>query len=141
LGRPQVCARIVVSLLVVSTSNSADDFPPTELALNSLKIEMNVNEEKYMEDWHRQRKSANLILRMEEYIQQRVVRTSIDHESSIPQSLSDDNVSQVSGMAPDNQFHHDAHTEIEASGRVENADENYGGTRRESLFDYGGNHR
>lgn len=127
------------SLLVVSTSGTNDN-PSKELALNSLKIEMNVNEGKYMEDWHRQRKSANLILRMEEYIQQRVVRLR-DHESSIPQLLNDDNVSQVSGMAPGNQFHYDAHTEIEASGRVENVDENYGGTRRESLFDYGGNNR
>lgn len=49
----------------------------TELVMNYLQIEMNVDEDRYMENWHRERRSATLILQFESYLRSHVVR---DHD-------------------------------------------------------------
>lgn len=109
-----------------------------EIVLNTLNIEMNVNEEKYMEDWHRERMSASLVLRMEEYIQSKVLRSSTAGEHGTPHS-DNENVPSTSN----HDFAYDAHPMelTESSDHLDPAvSTDYAGNRRrDSLFDYGGN--
>jgi hypothetical protein len=113
----------------------------TEFMLNYLGIEINVDEDKYMEDWHRERMSASLILRFEEYVQSYVLRdseqTSSRHGSSKMLRDEDDNshVSKLSGATPDD-YNYGAHIEMTESNHLEHVRLR---GRKESLFDYGGN--
>jgi sodium/hydrogen exchanger 8 len=54
----------------------------TTFLLNFLKIETEIDEEKYMENWHRERRSANILLRVEDFIQRLVVRKDAFHPVS-----------------------------------------------------------
>ena len=91
--------------------------------LNYLRIEVDVDEEKYMEDWHRERRSASLVLRLEGYIQSKVLR-----EPSSPRHSDDDDHPE--------RFDYDAHVETDdEADTLERVEKN----RRHSLFDYGGN--
>lgn len=52
----------------------------TEPMLNMLKIDMNVDENKYMDDWNKKRQQASCILRWEEFIQRHVTREETCNE-------------------------------------------------------------
>jgi len=98
----------------------------TEIVLNGLNIEMNVDEDKYMEAWHSERRSANLLLRVEEFIQRRVMR-----EPSMVMTPKMDDQSQTTEQ------HYQYHVEMTESDHLERMDQ-MGFKRRESLFDFGG---
>jgi hypothetical protein len=49
----------------------------TEFVLSLLRIEMNVDEEKYMETWHKERRSAGRIIRFEDFVQRHVLRAEL----------------------------------------------------------------
>jgi len=109
----------------------------TEVMIKVLNIDMNVDEDKYMEDWHQQRESAGLILQFEEFVQQHAVRAdSLSVQNSQEQDGSGRPPSQRSlGTAS---YH--AHVEVTESQHLRNLDEmGYPRTRkRNSVFDYGG---
>jgi hypothetical protein len=118
----------------------------TSSMLNYLQVEINVDEDKYMEDWHRHRMSASLILRFEEYVQRHVLRdseqTSSRHDSSKMLRDEDDSsqVSKLSGTTgTPNRFNYDygAQVEMTESNHLEYVKLAKSG-RTESLFDYGG---
>lgn len=102
----------------------------TELMLNALKIDMNVDEERYMEDWHQQRQSDGMILRFEELVNHHAVRDQDEDEPAIHP------------MTP---AHHDSDhhlpVEMTASRHFAHAEEmGYERHKRKkgSLFDFGG---
>ena len=65
----------------------------TEAMLAFLQIETNVDEEKYMDNWHQERRSATVLLRLEDLIRRNVVRQDFDL------SLSVESVGQQSSSA------------------------------------------
>lgn len=60
----------------------------TEVALNCLKIDMKVDEEEYMDEWHRQRQQNTVILQLEEKLNEYVVRQD-EEEETIPGEYED----------------------------------------------------
>jgi hypothetical protein len=129
-----IVATMVIVLVTVFALGTT-----TEFMLNYLGIEVNVDEDKYMDDWHRERRSSSLILRFEEYVQRHVLRdseqTSPRHGSSKILQDEDDNMSKLSAATPDG-FNYGAQVEMTESNHLEYIRQR---GRRESLFDYGGN--
>ena len=132
-----VAATMLIVLFTVFALGST-----TELVLNLLQIEMDVDENKYMENWHRERRSANLIRRFEEFVRRHVVRAELSCASShstrsSPGSQSEDNLSV--GMAEDAIIYNGHIEQSEAGGDLDISNTaSYGRRKRkESLFDYG----
>jgi sodium/hydrogen exchanger 8 len=104
----------------------------TESVLNFLKIEMNVDETKYMEAWHTARSEDGLILRFEELVQQHVIRPvtplAVDTSDS-HQPMAGDDVSIASGF----RHHHDEYENgLDASNSSRHETR-----RQDSVFDHG----
>ena len=134
----------------------------TELALRALDIDMNVDEDMYMEEWHQQRKQDGIILRFEDFVNRHAVRKGDDSDEDDydTSAVLESHVSfetEVVGRrrqrrTPDGSFadtfnvHEDSyhHVEITESGHFERLRDT-GGHRhqrkKESLFDYGGETR
>lgn len=103
----------------------------TSFVLGCLDIEMNVDEERYMENWHQERTSATILLHIEDMIKRNVVRqengvqslspTSGGSPSGSPCRIYDNNDNSVE--------EHHFHT---MDQRFPSSP-----TRRHSLFDYG----
>jgi len=116
----------------------------TEMFLNYLQIEVNVDEDKYMENWHRERKPANMILRLEEMIQRNVVRDAQQDgiDDGLPTKVlrDDDDASQQSKFSTDDEFAYGAHVEVTTADHLKHVDSliRHRKKRRESLFDFGG---
>jgi len=137
--REFVLTTMVIVLVTVFLLGGA-----TETMLAVLNIETGIDEEKYMEDWHQERRSANILLRIEDIIQRNVVR---QHSNSVhsPTAVSQQSpVSPVESSAPGS-YSQVGDTE---EGRLQNTanEETLSPTtlstmrRKASLFDYGANH-
>jgi NhaP-type Na+/H+ or K+/H+ antiporter len=98
----------------------------TEMVLNHLEIEVNVDEDGYMEDWHRQRSSHSLVLKFEAFLHKHAVRPNARVTANDKLTLDDD------ALQSDYQQHVEV-TEFEHIDAV--VDMGY--RERESLFDYG----
>lgn len=96
----------------------------TEVMLNRLQIESDIDEERYMADWHRERSSAGLVIKFEKLLHHYTVRQSLPE-------VSDDG--KLRKEADDHAYHQ--HVEVTESEHI-NVVETMG-KRRESLFDYG----
>lgn len=95
----------------------------TSFVLTCLNIEMNVDEERYMENWHQERTSATILLLFEDIIRRNVVRQDDGMQSFSPTSAGSPNISI--DFAEDHHF------------RTMNQNLPCSPTRRHSLFDYG----
>ena len=117
----------------------------TEAALTCLNIEMNVDEDNYMEAWHRERSQDGLILQVEGVLQQYALRT----ETSIAVNTDDEH---HVGMAPGEasiasgfHHHHDDDDENDhhhrqrsgGGGMMEAGPQSPRGNKKDSVFDYG----
>jgi NhaP-type Na+/H+ or K+/H+ antiporter len=120
----------------------------TEMVLNHLEIESNVDEDGYMEDWHRQRSSNHRVLAFEAFLHKHFVRSSnttldttsspnANAKSSIEVSDNDDALIQSAGG-----YH--MHVEITEAEHFDTVVDmgsppppSSPTKRRESLFDYG----
>lgn len=103
----------------------------TELMLSYLQIESNVDEDKYMETWHLERRSASLILCFDEFVQRNVVR----REELLDEVSEDGGSSQDDTHPQQVQHHYDTHVEMTASDHFDRISKK---PKKESLFDYGG---
>ncbi len=109
--------------------------------LKCLKIEVDVDEDAYMEDWHRERQQDGLIIRFEDFMQRHATRSrdgeqqrcepeeeiapkTPPRETNKPASP----IRRVSSLT-DYHAHHVEMTEQDTFDAVD---------RKESLFDYGG---
>jgi hypothetical protein len=125
----------------------------TECALNIWHIEQNVDEDLYMENWHRERKEDGLILRFEDFIMRYVVRAptsgiAVNSEEAAAPDGGGGGGSDAAGgpirtLSP---YHHSMSDAIEMTelGHFENMDRlrcsSHHVRKRESVFDYGGDH-
>jgi NhaP-type Na+/H+ or K+/H+ antiporter len=109
----------------------------TGTMLNWLEIAMNVDEERYMDNWHQERRSASLLLQLNDIIQRNFVR---QESSALPQ------VSPRAGSprhaispieSPPSMDY--SNVEVTEERHFENMDEMGGSPRRRetSLFDFG----
>jgi hypothetical protein len=120
----------------------------TEAMLAFLQIETDVDEEKYMENWHQERRSATILLRIEDLIQHYVVRQDLDSV------LSGERLNQLNlsahvecSHAPGSYSHvgevEDENIQTTANGEpMTPTNTNIGASKarqRSSLFDYGAN--
>lgn len=110
----------------------------TEAALNYLKIEMNVDEDSYMEAWHRERSQDGFILQVEGVFQQYALRSgtsmALNTEDERPVAMT------PGGDAIASDFHHHHDTdEGDRSGMMEAGTQcpPRGKKKKESVFDYG----
>jgi hypothetical protein len=120
----------------------------TKAMLAFLQIETDVDEEKYMENWHKERRSATILLRIEDLIHRNVVRQDLDSvisgESPNQQSPS---AHVVGSHAPGSYSHvsdeEEDNIQTAATGESRaptNTTVGASKTRRKSsLFDYGAN--
>lgn len=99
----------------------------TELMLNSLKIEKNIDEQRYMENWHKQRASAGLILRLDSQIKRLAVR-GYDESKKV-----DDQEEGHKEVTEEDKYHQIEITEQDYMERVRSY-----ATKRDSLYDVGG---
>lgn len=115
----------------------------TELVLSLLEIEMNVDEDEYMEDWYRSRRPATLIRRFEAFVRRHTVRTAPSNDIDGVQTS--DNSYHGVGSSParngamesGEQTLYAAHTDMSESNHSENT-AGRPRKRKESLFQYGG---
>lgn len=121
----------VVTTMVIILATVFGLGSTTELMLSYLQIESNVDEDKYMENWHRERRSASLILRFEEFVQRNVVR----REELLDEVSEDEESSQDKASPRVLQHPYDAHVEMTASDHFDRITKKQ---KKESLFDYGG---
>ena len=110
----------------------------TEAALNCLRIEMNVDEDRYMEAWHRVRSEDGLMLQVEEVLQNYALRT----ETPIAVNTDEDHGSMAAGeasIASGFQHHHPEHEHGSEHGLDHSDSSQQLRVRRkkESVFDYG----
>lgn len=109
----------------------------TEAALNCLRIEMNVDEDRYMEAWHRVRSEDGLILQVDE-----VLRTYASREEAIAVNTDEDRGSMAAGeasIASGFQHHHPEHDHgpEDALDHSDSSSHMRARRKRESVFDYG----
>jgi NhaP-type Na+/H+ or K+/H+ antiporter len=101
----------------------------TEMVLNRLEIETNVDEDKYMQDWHRQRSSSPMILAFEAFLYKHFVRSLDTPHAKSTKASSDDDASVQSD--------YQMHVEITESEHLDTIENMASPKRKESLFDYG----
>jgi NhaP-type Na+/H+ or K+/H+ antiporter len=102
----------------------------TEMVLNRLEIESNVDEDGYMEDWHRQRSSNPMVLAFEAFLYKHFVRSDT---SDTPNAKS----TKVSGDDASVQSDYQMHVEVTESQHLDKVIDMGFPKRKESLFDYG----
>lgn len=109
----------------------------TSAALKWLKIERNVDEAAYMEDWHRTRRSVNAFVRFEAWVQQTVVRQpdsqrhlQVDTTLTTEQVIDHRSNTNTPSTCIEMTDHHDLSTSM-------NSTTSFGAPSRESLFDIG----
>jgi NhaP-type Na+/H+ or K+/H+ antiporter len=95
----------------------------TECMLNFLGIDMDVNEEKYMEEWHKQRSADGTILRLEAFVNKHALRCDDANFMDDQVKHSNTDLSSPRRMESNDIAYYDDHPLI---------------LRKESLFDFGG---
>jgi len=132
-----VCTMFIVLVTVFVLGGS------TEFMLSFLDIEVDVDEEKYMENWHQERRSANILLRLEDAIHRNVCRqepmdisisegpAAIGQQHPVP--------SAVPTSPPGNYSHVDDTEEGSEPRTPKDTTSSSTGRRKSSLFDYGAN--
>jgi NhaP-type Na+/H+ or K+/H+ antiporter len=130
----------------------------TECALSILHIEQNVDEDLYMENWHRERQEDGLILRFEDFILQYVVRSPttgivVDREDEAAAAAGGGRDAAGGPIGTTSPHRHSTPSladcqrnqyEMTESSHLENMERDcssHRGRRRESVFDYGGDSR
>jgi NhaP-type Na+/H+ or K+/H+ antiporter len=120
----------------------------TKTMLAFLQIETDVDEDKYMENWHQERRSASILLRIEDLIHRNVVRQEVDSVvSGEPLNQQSPSVYAENSHAPGtySQVNDEEEDQIrtKASGEPRTpTNTNVGASktrRKSSLFDYGAN--
>jgi NhaP-type Na+/H+ or K+/H+ antiporter len=102
----------------------------TEMVLNRLEIETNVDEDNYMQNWHRERSSSPMVLSFEAFLYKHFVRASTsDTPNAKSNKASDDDASVQSD--------YQMHVEITESEHIDTIENMASPKRKESLFDYG----
>lgn len=110
----------------------------TEAALNCLHIEMNVDESRYMEAWHRVRSEDGLMLRVEEVFRNYALR----RETPIAVNTDEDHGSMAAGeasIASGFQHHHPEHEHGSEHGldHSDSSQQRRVRRKKDSVFDYG----
>ena len=99
----------------------------TEMVLNRLEIETNVDEEGYMNDWHRQRSSHPMVLAFEAFLYKHFVRSNTSDAPS----------SESTKVSDEDGHEYQVHVEITELEHLDTIKNKSSPKKKESLFDYG----